>query len=414
MLLFAAPSLELGDIRLEVAVVRDAELPGLEPELVAGAIEHARSQFELRFDSTAPTFDVVNELPVAGFLGAFALPVDPACKPLYAVRYRGGGKNEIDKHRAKALEFFQKWDIESLRGFLSADVAARTRTHAEVYDFYASHYPATVETIRGLSTQNGTPLIDPARSTSRSFAAWTCALRRQSEYDVVVTNAFILADIVSEPHPHTVFGKAKIGGIAGSSPGRPALGGQVLLASTFGIDTELPFFREVDGDRPTMDERAKILGAYILAHEIAHAVFGIPDVFDHPSGCLMTTRPGTTYRDGLIELERKLRPCPRCRPYVESRALVDRGRHELERKRYRAAGNLLKRGLETLPKHVHGSRKKRVSEILVLASRASMGLGQERRAKSYADLALELDPSSRQAIDLIASLTSSTATTAAR
>ena len=153
-----------------------------------------------------------------------------------------------------------------------------------------------------------------------------CALKRQEDSDVVLTNTFILSDLLTEPHPHSVFGKAKIGGIAMPSPHRSALGGQVLLATTFGIDTKVAALSELGGKPATFDERAQILGAYLLAHEVAHAFFGIPDVFDHPLGCLMTSRPGATYRDGIEELEAHPTPCPRCQPYVQARKSLDRGR----------------------------------------------------------------------------------------
>lgn len=400
LLLLAAAQgdlLDLSEVRLQVAVVRDPELHALEPELVEAALEHAQREFEIRFGAEAPTFEIVNELSVAGFLGLYALPVDPACKPLYEARYRGGGEAELGRRREEAIRFFRRWEIEELRGFIPAEEREHIQSYEEIYEYYASYYSRTVEAMKGLSTPKGTPLVQPGRSTKRSFAAWTCALRRQDDFDVVITNAFILADLMDEPHPHAVFGKAKVGGIAAPSPARTPLRGQALLATTFGIDTRIPRFRELPDAPPTFDERAKILGAYLLAHEIAHAVFGIPDVFDHPRGCLMTSRPGATYRDGLAELEANVRPCPRCRPYVVARSLLDQGRKRLDAGHYRGASKLFTRALRTLPKHVHGGRKRRVSEILVLAAKAAAGQGWTRRAKKYADLALKLDPSSEAA-----------------
>lgn len=400
LLLLAAAQgdlVDLSSVRLEVVVVRDPELHPIEPELVKKALEHAKEEFVVRFGARAPTFDVVDELSLTGFLGAYALPRDPTCKPLYAARYRGGGEPELGRRREQALEFFRRWDLDALRGFIAEADRGRINSYDDIYDYYAAHYSRTVEAMKGLTTPEGTPLVEPGRSAKRSFAAWTCALERQRDFDVVITNAFILADLMDEPHPHAVFGKAKVGGIAAPSPGRSALGGQALLATTFGIDTRISQFREVEGKRPTFEERAKILGAYLLAHEIAHAVFGIPDVFDHPPGCLMTSRPGATYRDGLVELEANARPCPRCRPYVVTRNLVDQGRRRLDAGHYSGAMKLFTRALKTLPKHVHGGRKRRVSQILVLAAQAARGQGLTRRARKYALLAMKLDPSSEAA-----------------
>ena len=291
-------------------------------------------------------------------------------------------------------------------GFIDEKELARIETYDDIWSYYVAHYTRTVESMRSLKTNAGTPLVEPNKSRLRSFAAWMCALRLQRQYDVVITNAFILADLMDEPHPHAVFGKGKVGGIATESPSRSALGGQALLATTFGIDTQLPQFRELPNGPASLDERAKILGAYLLAHEIAHAIFAIPDAFDHPPGCLMTSRPGASYRDGLRELEANPRPCPRCRPYVEARSLSDRARRALAEKKHSRAHDLVAEALKKLPKQVHGSRKRRVAELLLVAADASSALGRRGQASKYRELATKLDPKW-----LTSARTSSTSTT---
>jgi hypothetical protein len=391
-LLASSPDLDVEPIELTVTIVRDPEMPALEPELLTAALAHAKREFELRFGATSPRFTVASELSLSEFLGTHALPIDPSCRRLYEARYRGGGTRELEKKKKEALAFFQKWPLDSLVGFIDEKDRARIKTHDDIWSYYVGHYTKTVDAMRSLKTNAGTPLIEPDRSTLRSFAAWTCALRRQSEYDVVITNAFILADLMDEPHPHAVFGKCKVGGIATDSPTRNALGGQALLATTFGIDTSLQQFRELPEGPTSIVERAKILGAYLLAHEIAHAIFGIPDAFDHPPGCLMTSRPGASYRDGLLELEANPRPCPRCRPYVEARSLSDRARRALAEKKWARAHDLVADALKKLPKQVHGSRKRRVAELLLVAATASRALGRKTQAHKYEELAMKLDP----------------------
>ncbi len=392
LLLATSPDLDVDSIELQVAVVRDPELPPIEPALVTAALAHAQREFEIRFDTKAPRFTVAGELTLAEFLGRYADERDPECKRLFDARYHGGGAKELEHEREQALAFFEKWPLKELIGFIDERQRPAIHSHDDIWKQYVVHYTTQVDAIRALKTDAGTPLVDPERSTLRSFAAWTCALRRQAAYDVVITNAFTLADLMDEPHPHAVFGKAKVGGIATESEGRSALGGQALLASTFGIDTKLEAFSELPGGRASFDERAKILGAYLLAHEIAHAIFGIPDAFDHPKGCLMTSRPGTNYRDGLVELEANPRPCPRCRPYVEARSLADQAHRALNEKKYARAHDLVADALRKLPKQVHGGRKKRVAALLVVASKASRALGRRGQAKRYEALAIKLDP----------------------
>jgi hypothetical protein len=379
-------------IELKVAVVRDPELPAMEPELVNAALLHAAEQFRVRFGVEGPRFSVTGQMQLSQFLGKYSLPTDPACLPLYEARYRGGGARELERKRKQALLFFMRWPLDSLAGFVDEKARPGVQSYEDIFALYVDHYARTVEQMRALKTDAGTPLVEPEKWDLRSFAAWTCALERQAEYDVVITNAFILADLMDEPHPHAVFGKAKVGGIATRSPSRSALGGQALLASTFGIDTKLPLFRELPQGLVTLEERAKILGAYLLAHELAHAIFAIPDVFDHPPGCLMTSRPGTTYRDGLAELEANRIPCPRCRPYVEAAELGARARRMLEEKKHARAHDLVAQALRKLPKHVHGGRKQRVADLLRVAAQASRGMGRLAQAKKYEELVMKLDP----------------------
>jgi hypothetical protein len=386
----------IATIELKVAVVRDPELPAIEPELIDAALLHANKQFPIRFGVEGPRFVIAGQMGLTQFLGKYSLPTDPACLPLYEARYRGGGAKELLRKKRQAIQFFQKWPLDSLIGFVAESERANVKTFEDIYAVYVDHYTRTVEAMRALKTDAGTPLVEPEKWDLRSFAAWTCALERQSDYDVVITNAFILADLMDEPHPHAVFGKAKVGGIATRSPSRSALGGQALLASTFGIDTKLAQFRELNG-APTKEERAKILGAYLLAHELAHAMFGIPDVFDHPMGCLMTSRPGTTYRDGLIELEGHREACSRCKPYVEARTLGDKAKAALAEQKYARAHDLVAQALRKLPKQTHGSRKQRVADLLRVASRASRGLGRINQAKKYEELVSKLVPTSSTA-----------------
>jgi tetratricopeptide (TPR) repeat protein len=387
-----AKGFDVSPLHLTVAIVQDPDFPPIEPELAKRALDLAAEEFSRRFAVPKPIFELQNEFTLSGFLGEYALPVDPACKPLYEARYRGGGEAELRERKDAALKFFQKWPLESLIGFVPEAERAGVKTYEDVHAYYVRRYLQTIASMKNLKTPKGTPLVEPERTARRSFVAWTCAFARQKDYDVILTNTFILADLLTEPHPHAVFGKAKVGGIAARSPARTALEGQALLATTFGIDTHLKEFAELPQGPATLEQRAKILGVYLLAHEISHAVFGIPDVFDHPKGCLMTSRPGFTYLDGLKELEENSEPCPLCRPYVEARAAFDRATRAYAERRYEAAIAASLTAAKILPKSFHGSRKKRMSEIIVVASKSYFETGKRDQARSLAQAALDLDP----------------------
>lgn len=378
--------------RLIVALVEDPDFPPLDERLIQAAMRAAQAEYTRRFDAPPPTFDVRYRFEVSRFLSLYARPRAPQCQETFKARYRGTGQDELTPHRTVALKFLRRWSLEALKGFIPESDRAAIDSYEALYQRYADRYVATVDAMKALKTPANTPLIAPQASVDRSFVAWLCALKMQDDYDVVMTNTFILSDLLTEPHPHSVFGKAKVGGVATRSPKRHALGGQALLATTFGIDTDLPAFNETGGRKPTFAQRAQLLGAYILAHEIAHATFGIPDVYDHPDGCLMTSRPGKSYLDGLKELNAITRPCPQCQPYVQARRLFEMGKDLLDAAQYRRAVRVLTRSAKQTPKHFHGGRRRRLAQLTLWSSQAYGAMGRKSRARRFARLAMKLNP----------------------
>ncbi len=386
--------LEVPPLKLKVALIEDPDFPSLDDGLVAEALSSASDTFRERFDVTRPTFAVIARYSLDGFMRRYGGPDRQECARIYASVYKGGGREELLKTRDATIKFFQRWPLETLQTFVDEGHRARITDYAALWEEYAERYPATVKQLEAMKTPAGTPLVKAGGIQWRSHAAWSCASATQQDFDVLVTNTFLLADVLSEPHPHAVFGKAKVGGFAGPHPTRRALGHQVLVASTFAIDTPLPLLSELGGKPANTEERGQMLGAYLLAHEVAHAIFGIPDVFDHPDGCLMTSRPGETYREGLASLHAHPGSCPRCRAYVEARTTMDRGRALLETAEYESAIRALTMAANKTPKHLHGGYRKRIGELSALIAESWARLGDVAKAKRFADTALQLDPSS--------------------
>lgn len=398
------PRFEVAPAVLEVALVDDPDFPRLDDQLVTRALAAASATYKERFDVAPPEFRIKRRYDVASFLERYARVDDLKCARLFGARYLGGGAAELRQYQAQATSFLERWELDALKGFVEPEERDRIKSFEDIYAVYERRYVSTVEKLKSLKTPKGTPLASPDRSRERSYVAWTCALSLQDQYDVVLTNTFIMADLLTEPHPHAVFGKARIGGIAGPSPARSALEGQALLATTFGIDTKIAMLSELGGKPASLDERARILGSYLLAHEIAHAVFGIPDVFDHPEGCLMNSRPGTTYREGLKELDRHPEPCEKCRAWVEARASLERGRQLHEAGEDKLALEALAQASRQTPKHFHGGYKKRMGEISLYVALSYAGQGDLARAQKFADTARKLDPKSSRAKTLSTSL----------
>jgi hypothetical protein len=210
---------------LEVALVDDPELPPLDDTLVARALAAASDTFAQRFAVTAPRFTVVARFGLESFMKRYAKASSPECSALLAARYKGGGRAELLTQKDAALRFFQRWPLEDLRTFVAPEAREAVKDYEALHAAYMDKYLATLATLESLSTPHGTPLIAKASREGRSHAAWSCALAAQRQFDVIITNTFILADILTEPHPHAVFGKAKVGGIAAPSPGPQRPGG---------------------------------------------------------------------------------------------------------------------------------------------------------------------------------------------
>lgn len=378
---------------LTVALVEDHDFPPLDERMIDHALRAAAAQFSLRFGVPAPHLQVRYRFDLDRFISLYAYRRDPACQALFAARYTGGGAAQLAPYKEANLKFFRRWSVGALLPFLPEAERRPGASYPQIYDFYTRHYPATVARLAALKTPTGSPLVTPKQSLSRSFVGWLCALKRQADYDVILTNTFILADLMTEPHPHSVLGKAKIGGIAVRSRGARVMDGQALLATTFAIDTPIPSLSELNGQPASIAQRADILGTYLLAHEIGHAVFGIPDVYDHPPGCLMTSRPGSSYLQGLRELRAHPTACPKCQPWVQARRALERGRALVAAQRPTEALQALRQAIRGLPRQFHGSRRRRLAEASVLSSKAYAQLGQRRRACRYAQVAYRLDPS---------------------
>ena len=217
----------------------------------------------------------------------------------------------------------------------------------------------------------------------------------QPSFDVVVTNTLLVLDDARSLHPHSAMRRASVAGMSASSPFRSALDGQAILASTFSFDTDIPDLSNVSSGS-TAEEKAEALGVVLIAHELGHAYFGIPDVYDHGPECLMTSRLDENYSAVLEALRRDQDPCPRCMPYVYSRSLLEGLRRDLTSGGNRALFSRAMSLAKYQPTRFHG-RNRRSAILLALMSEGRAALGDPKGALVYAERALEYDPQSPEA-----------------
>lgn len=188
------------------------------------------------------------------------------------------------------------------------------------------------------------------------------------------------------------------------SPKRHAIRRRAVIASTFSMVTELPFFKEEGVNTVTSRERLSVIGTFIVAHELGHAVFKIPDFYDHPPECLMTTKFETGYVSGYHELLAHPGACPKCQPYVDAKRyifLADAARQAGDPE---ATIAHLMRAIAKTPRHIDGSRTRYLVELSVDLAEAYAAKGQKKLAKRWLKSALLRVPDHDRALALDASL----------
>lgn len=209
--------------------------------------------------------------------------------------------------------FLKQWPLNSLNSMMAG---AGSKSYDEFHDRLIAVYHEKIEWLKGLRTPGGAPVLRVPLEPMQSEIHWRGLLAAQDEFDILITNTFILLDDTRAPFPHSVLKHAKIGGAASRSPRRKAMDGQSLLVNVF---EELGDVEGIRVPGPPIDRalRNKLIGANLLAHEFGHAYFRIPDVYDHPEDCLMNSSGHTLdHRAAFFALMRTEAPCRKCEPYL--------------------------------------------------------------------------------------------------
>lgn len=381
---------------LEVIRVIDADLSAIEDDRMARIFDSARQTFTDKFGFGSLRFVDRGLMPIEDFLARH-----PAtdCAAMQA-RYPIDGSRVPPEVLAAGRRWLSRWTLDELRGFFPADQRAELTDLGAIRRRLMDEFGRKIEWIKKVQL-NGESLIEPSLFDKRSYTRFVCAVREQRQYDLILTNAFLLFDAADEPFPHAVFGKLKAGGASMDSPHRQALRSRALMTSTFEIDNDLEFFKnaEVAGLSPA--EKDELLGAYILAHELGHAIFKIPDSYDHPAGCLMTTKMNQGYLAGYNEMKSHQDQCPKCRVYVDARLAYFRGERLFREGRYADSLKAFASVVRTTPKNVDGNYRSYMSEVAVWAARCYERLAMPGKATRMVERALKLNKRNREAQELL-------------
>lgn len=342
-------------LHLEVLLLNDADFPPVTQEQAQVILREARATLADKLGFNDVTFHLRGPMPVETFLQRQLAHAEACLTSFAPYQIFPGMHRAIDTPPAVVERFLSRWSVEALQAFFPPAQRAELTGYPVIGARLLEELDRKVQRIAGFTLKNGASLVAPESIDKRSYVRWICAMREQDEADLVLTNAFILYDLASEPYPHTVFQKCKVGGASLSSPKRRPIRGRAVVASTFSMVTDLPFFQEEGVGTLTAAEHLAVTGTFIVAHELGHAVFKLADFYDHPRQCLMTTKFETGYVSGYRDLKALPGACPMCEPYVAAKRFIFAADAARAAGRFGDAVNHLRDAIRATPKHIDGS-----------------------------------------------------------
>ena len=233
--------------------------------------------------------------------------------------------------KKKTADFLKMFSLASLSNYFPGVVI---KDYDQAAELVMNIYHQKIEWLKSLKTAGGKPVLDPSYPPHQSFVEWYTMMETQDKYDVIIANSLIVFDLIASPYPHSVCKHAKVGGASFNSPEREVFGGSAVMINILEDYGNIPGIGTADQGSPK-ELKNKVVGAILLAHEIGHAFFHIPDMYDHPKSCLMNTPSGDLSNSELYSLLLEdLSPCPKCQPWVEAKqySLIADGEKDLVKK----------------------------------------------------------------------------------
>ena len=339
-------------LELDVAILNDPDFPPVTLAQANSMLAAAQEVLRTKMGYSGFTLRVSNKLSLQEFMATYA-PADSPC--MQSAKQRRVRVNDPNHFVPAATQFLKKWPLQDLQALLP-DLPPGPATYEQMARALTQRQADNYAALAKLRTpQKNTPLLTEATTPLRSFAAWSCALAAQDIADVFITNTALINDLATEPSPHGVTRGALRVGASTAAYDRTALVGRAVVLSTFPVSGPFKELREASVEALPEAERLRILSTHVLAHELAHAIFKIPDVYDHPPGCLMTTRRNTTWPAADAEMQAHPEPCSGCAPYVSAKRQVWRAQSLATAGALKEAIDSLRAGIKATPAHVEGS-----------------------------------------------------------
>jgi AhpD family alkylhydroperoxidase len=342
---------------VDVYVVNDPAFAVVSRESIQKVLQHADVAVRRHLGATSPEWDVhesVSPQAMHALLGAVTLA---RCQQRFAGR-TPKSLDDFDRPslRQDVAKFLHRWPIlPLLRSFQGA------------YDYD--------DVARLLLVQMRSQAEEwlPSSDFGRRFSDWMCWLSAHED-SVVITNQTVHFDWLSEPFPHTVRNGSLLSGATVANSQSRILMGRSLVVST--------------SKRATPVEQTELIGDFVLAHELGHALVRIPDVYDHGPDCLMNTEMSESRERQVQLFVSKAKRCKKCRVHHAARATFERMQREASNGSLATAERTMRRAFTKLPSVADGPEKEWRSYWLTELGAKALGKKKPRIASRLATEAL--------------------------
>lgn len=391
------------NITLNVIYLKDSRLPTISENDIKEILQEAKDELNIKLGVNYINFKYMGIQPINIFFSKFLNKNSSYYKELNQSRYNlFSGSIPYNSNREKIKEFLKQWKLWDLKNFFPQEIQARINNYDDVIDELFKVYLEKLKILENLKSKEGYFLIDRKNNEYNSYINWLVATFFQDIYDIIITNTIIVYDDFLHPYPHAVLRYAKVGGSSFDSPKREPFFGRSAMVNLFEMLTDIDYFKERYKNK-SIDKSLwnKIIGSFILAHEIGHALFLIPDVYDHPKQCLMNSAYETMdYFEGYKLLKDYPYICPKCEVYVKARENYFLGELEFKNKNYENAIHYYRLCAKMTPEKLDVDYNQYISSIYFKIGNIYYLLNQNNDAKFYLDKALKSNPENKEAENL--------------
>lgn len=393
-------------INIKTVYLVDNNLPTLSIKDIQEIINEGYNEFNIKFGTNDFKFQFLGIKPLNTFFKKNLKRNDPYYQDLTKKQYTlFSDTMNYKPFQNEILEFLKQWKLWDLKNFFPKEIQEKISTYEEIIPYLYQEYLNKIKILENIKQKNNKYLIHRKNNLYNSYINWLAVMREQDAYDLVISNTIIVYDAFTQPYPHAVLRFAKVGGSSFESPKRPTFDGTTAMINLFEMLTDIPYFKQ----DPSLKKLSrslwnKIIGRYILAHEMGHMIFFIPDVYDHPQGCLMdSSMENLDYYAGYKVLVQYPIQCPKCQPYVTARIHHFKGDQLFNKKDYENAAYEYKLTKKMTPEKLDIDYNSYMSLLNYKMAKCYIELKDKSSAQSYLNEAIKLDPKNSKAIELLKS-----------